>query len=143
MRHYVRLWLDEKLMKSLMKLDGSEEELNDLSDLLSGFGINFEIETLTEEDGKGEIMYALFTYDDLEVEERRTRNAGRRSKTPSIDSPLRSLDAAHALEWLDSHTVEEGMEALGGVSRAVYYRRKKSLKQIRDDDSTETLWMYR
>lgn len=143
MRHYARLWLDEKLMKSLMKLDGSEEELNDLSDLLSGFGINFEIETLTEEDGKGEIMYALFTYDDLEVEERRTRNAGRRSKTPSFDSPLRPLDAAHALEWLDSHTVEEGMEALGGVSRAVYYRRKKSLKQIRDDDPTETLWMYR
>lgn len=138
MRHYVRLWLDEKLTKSLT----NEKELNDLSDLLSGFGINFEIETLMKEDGKGEIMYALFTYDDLEVKERRTRNAGRRSKTPSFDSPLRSLDAAHALEWLDSHTVEEGMEALGGVSRAVYYRRKKSLKQIRDDDPTETLWMY-
>lgn len=141
MKHYVRLWLDERMTKLLMKGE-SEKELNDLADLLSGFGINFEIETLTKEDGKGEIMYALFTYDYLEVEEKRTRNAGRRSKTPSIDSPLRSLDAAHALEWLDSHTIEEGMEALGGVSRAVYYRRKKSLKQIRDDDPTDIYWIY-
>lgn len=143
MEHYIHLWLDGYLMKSLMKLGGSEKELNDLIDLLSGFGVNFKIETIEAKDGKGEIMQALFVYDDLEVEKKRTRNAGRRSKTPSFDSPLRSLDAAHALEWLDSHTVEEGMEELGGVSRAVYYRRKKSLKQIRDDNPTDIHWMYR
>lgn len=33
------------------------------------------------------------------------------------------------LEWLESHSVAEGMEALGNVSRRTYYRRLEELRQ--------------
>lgn len=43
--------------------------------------------------------------------------------------PKRAKDYHGAtLEWLESHSVEEGMHALGDVSRRTYYRRLEELR---------------
>ena len=63
----------------------------------------------------------------LNAESLRNRGGGRRMKDVSYRSPLYMLDDAQTLEWLESHTVAEGMEALG-CSRRTYYRRLESLR---------------
>ena len=69
---------------------------------------------------------ALFMYEDLEVEKKRTRNAGRRSKTPSFDSPLRSCllytSVRAVLSGSSSLMLHKGMEdSLMGRYEAVSY----------------------
>lgn len=138
MLKYTILWLDPRMMTS------QDSDLDDLKELLSDLGIDLDVREVLSDDGK-EVngIHATFKYDTNELKVKRTRNAGRHRKTPDYNSPLDNLDAADALDWIESHTVEEGMKALGGVSRAVYYRRKKSLKQIRDENPGDKYWFCR
>jgi hypothetical protein len=61
-----------------------------------------------------------------------TRCAGRRPIELPDGSPLATMTVSEACDWLDVHTVKDGMDAFG-VSRSVYFRRKKSLNQKRDE----------
>ena len=123
------IWLDPRMMRS------QERALGDLGDLLSGLGIDLEVGTVESNTGSDPFVSLDFKYDAEGLRTMRTRNAGRHRKEPGSGSPLDGLDAAAALEWLDAHTVAEGMEALGGVSRTVYYRRKRSLKRMDESKS--------
>lgn len=51
-----------------------------------------------------------------------------RSRNPS-GRPRKPRDYGVSLEWLCAHSVEEGMNALGGVSRRTYYRRLAELRE--------------
>lgn len=124
MRDHKIIWLDPRMMKH------QEVALDDLKELLCGLGIDLEIRSTESDTGQSPYVSLNFKYDQEDLRARRTRNAGRPRKEPGDDSPLDGLDAAAAIEWLDAHTVAEGMDALGGVSRSVYYRRKRSLRRM-------------
>lgn len=129
MRDHKIIWLDQRMMKH------QEEALADLKELLCGLGIDLEIRTSESDTGQAPYVSLNFKYDPEELRARRTRNAGRPRKEPGNGSPLDGLDAGAALEWLDAHTVAEGMEALGDISRSAYYRRKRSLRRMDESKS--------
>ena len=57
----------------------------------------------------------------------RSRGGGRRAKAKPSDSPVHGMDSAETLEWLEGHSVAEGMKALG-CSKRTYYRRLEALR---------------
>ena len=61
------------------------------------------------------------------AEKLRNRNGGRLRMPKPTDSPALGLDGKDLLEWLEEHTTQEGMEALG-CSRRTYFRRLKELR---------------
>lgn len=63
----------------------------------------------------------------LEAERLRNRNGGRNRKRKPTDSPAQGLEGSDLLEWLERHTPQEGMEALG-CSRRTYFRRLRELR---------------
>ena len=87
-----------------------------------GFEIGFEA------DARGDV-FMRFEWDVAGVDRLRTRYAGRGKKPLPHGSPLAGMTLAEASEWLSAHSEEEGAEALGGVSRATYYRRRKKLEE--------------
>lgn len=87
-----------------------------------GFEASFET------DSRGDVFMRL-EWDVAGVDRLRTRYAGRGKKPLPHGSPLAGMSAAEASEWLSAHSEEEGAEALGGVSRATYYRRKKRIDE--------------
>lgn len=63
----------------------------------------------------------------LEAERLRNRNGGRNRMRKPTDSPALGLEGRDLLDWLEEHTAQEGMEALG-CSRRTYFRRLKELR---------------
>ena len=57
----------------------------------------------------------------------RNRNGGRSRIPKPVNSPALGLEGKDLLEWLEEHTIQEGMEALG-CSRRTYFRRLKELR---------------
>lgn len=87
-----------------------------------GFEVGFETDALGD-------VFMRFEWDVAGVDRLRTRYAGRGKKPLPHGSPLAGMTLAEASEWLSAHSEEEGAEALGGVSRATYYRRRKKLEE--------------
>lgn len=87
-----------------------------------GFEASFET------DSRGDVFMKL-EWDVAGVDRLRTRYAGRGKKPLPHGSPLAGMTLAEASAWLAGHSEEEGAEALGGVSRATYYRRRKRLEE--------------
>lgn len=114
------------------------EAINALADDLAAFGIDVQISADSYDDGTSSV-FLVIEYDTEELKVMKGHRAGRRAKLIPYDSPLIDLTVAQAADWLDSHTVAEGMDAFGGVSRAVYYRRKKHLNQLRDKWSDQSI----
>ena len=114
------------------------KEINALADDLAAFGIEVQLRGSTC-GHRASSVGLVIKYDTEELKVMKGHRAGRRAKLIPYDSPLIDLTVAQAADWLDSHTVAEGMDALGGVSRAVYYRRKKYLNQLRDKWSDQSI----
>lgn len=70
--------------------------------------------------------------DPYEAEKLRNRGGGRPKaeaftlRDAATGLPLTSRET---LEWLEGHTVDQGREAMGGVSRRTYYRRLSELRR--------------
>lgn len=85
----------------------------------SGMSVELEFTNATQRRAKIKIGH-----DGIGATKRaRTRNAGR---------PRARHDGSVTLDWLESHSVEEGMQALGNVSRRTYYRRLAEMRKGRE-----------
>jgi hypothetical protein len=95
-----------------------EDALQALKDALNAYGMECTVEytNATRKSAKIKIRHS----EPWEAKQARTRNAGR---------PRKHRDQGVTLEWLESHSVSEGMEALGNVSRRTYYRRLAEMRE--------------
>lgn len=92
-----------------------KDALDELVKVLKAYGLEVETDT------KGSRVKIRICHPEADQAERlRNRGGGRPKKRRVYDV---------SLEWLESHSVEEGMEALGGVSRRTYYRRLEEMRQ--------------
>lgn len=101
------------------------DALEDFCDTLRALGLEVETEKMPRNRVKVQVRYPF----DSEAERARTRGAGRRVAFSPYSSPVFNSEttAVDALGWLEGHTPEEGMEALG-CSRSTYFRWLKRLK---------------
>ena len=99
------------------------EALDMFTKALEAYGMEVSTESLS----RGNVKISIRHPEHWEAERLRNRGGGRRMKDVSSKSPLYMLDDAQTLEWLESHTVTEGMEALG-CSKRTYYRRLETLR---------------
>ena len=102
-----------------------EGALEELRFLLEAYGC--EVETLHDENG-GLTRLLIRCPDVFEARRLRNRGGGRPPKGLPEGSPLGLLSGRQELEWLESHTVEEGVAALG-VTVRTYYRRLAALRK--------------
>ena len=65
----------------------------------------------------------------LNAEKLRNRNGGRSRMMKPTNSPVLGLAGSELLEWMEEHTTQEGMKALG-CSRRTYFRRLKELRGL-------------
>ena len=92
------------------------EALEYMADVLRAYGLEVEV---TRSKAGGTASLSIAHPEPYEAETLRNRGGGR---------PKERRTYGVSLEWLESHSVEEGMEALGGVSRRTYYRRLKEMR---------------
>lgn len=92
------------------------EALEALAYVLRAYGMDVDIEQTSKASANIKIRHP----ERWEAESVRVRNPYGRPRKQKVSTV--------SLEWLDSHTVEEGMEALG-VSRRTYYRRLKEMRE--------------
>lgn len=100
------------------------DALDAFADVLAAFGMGVEIEQVSK--AKATLRVCHPAKD--EARQARTRNAGRPSGRHFYAEEMGTTDAER-LAWLESHTPEEGMAALGGVSQRTYYRRLATLRK--------------
>ena len=124
------------------------ENLAYLYDVLSSLGITVNVSDdfgmpvdphELDETVNGGMKVSFYPPSERELKERRTRNAGRKSKEMDIwgnDSVFKiDTTCAEFLEWRETHTVAECMDVLGIKSRSTYFR---TLKAIQDMEADET-----
>lgn len=102
-----------------------EGALKELRLLLEAYGC--EVETLRDEKG-GLTRLRIKCPGVFEARKLRNRGGGRPPKHRPEGSPLGMMVGRRELEWLESHTVEEGVAALG-VTERTYYRRLATLRK--------------
>lgn len=105
-------------------VDG-EGALKELGLLLEAYGC--DVETLRDEKG-GLTRLLIKSPGVLEARRLRNRGGGRPPKHRPEGSPLGNMTGRRELEWLESHTVAEGVAALG-VTERTYYRRLATLRK--------------
>lgn len=106
-----------------------ERDLAHLVQVLQAMGLQVTAEELPH--GRGAQLTFSHLPSRAEAERGRTRGAGRPKKALSLpkgsvfnsDTPVAEMAA-----WLDEHTAQEGMAALGIASRTTYYRRVKDIR---------------
>lgn len=106
------------------EIDG-EGALKELRLLLEAYGC--EVEAPRDERG-GQTSLLIKCPSVLEARRLRSRGGGRPPKGRPEGSPLGLRYGRRELEWLESHTVEEGIAALG-VTERTYYRRLAALRK--------------
>jgi hypothetical protein len=107
-----------------------ERDLAHLVQVLQAMGLQVTAEELP----RGRSVQIAFAHlpSRTEAERARTRGAGRHKKALSL--PKGSVfnsetPVAEAAAWLDGHTAQEGMAALGIASRTTYYRRVRDIRR--------------
>lgn len=103
-------------------IEGAKAEATELINMLEGIAVDVSFKT----SGSGRVVMS-FDWEEERLKTLKTRNAGRRLIQSGWDSPLCEMTLAEALEWLSEHGEREGRDALGGVSRATFYRRRAQL----------------
>jgi hypothetical protein len=94
------------------------EALEAFADVLRAYGMDVSTEYTTS--GK-QAKLTVRHPEAFKAESARNRNPSGRPRKPRVYGVT--------LEWLCTHSVEEGMQALGGVSRRTYYRRLAELRE--------------
>ena len=111
------------------KMNDSELEAEKLSNALKGFGIQvkFENTTFMDEDKYSKLT---FVFDESEVQQKRTRNAGIKVKysETAYDETYGSLKLR-----LETETQEDVAKSLG-ISRMTLYRKLKKAEQMKAAD---------
>jgi hypothetical protein len=93
------------------------EALEYMADVLRAYGLEVEV---TRSKAGGTVSLSIAHPEPYEAETLRNRGGGR---------PKERRTYGVSLDWLESHTVEEGMEALGVKSRSTYYRRLREIRE--------------
>ena len=107
------------------KMNSNEEEAFRLAKALSSFGIQVKFEDTTFMDDN-DYSKLTFVFDESEVEQRRTRNAGIKVKysDEAYDETYGSIKIR-----LESETTESVARSLG-MSRMTLYRKLKKAEQL-------------
>lgn len=96
--------------------------------------VGIEVSECVEEKDGVSLAQIKFRYAPTELKQLRTRHAGRRRSTEIPEgSPLENLTCEEAFAWLQGHSEADCTKALG-VSRAVFYRRKKEMAAYLKED---------
>lgn len=114
--HEFTATLDLSSCRHDVKSSDGVDALFQLKLALNAYGIEFSYET---SDDSPSATIKLRHLDPAQAARTVHRNAGRK----------KLLTNTVSLDWLESHTVEEGMEALGNVSRRTYFRRLADLRK--------------
>ena len=93
-----------------------DEALGMLQKALRAYGMGCEL----RKGPRGTVEIVIEHAEPWKAAEARTRRAGRPKKYARRDVDL---------AWLESHSVEEGREALGNVSESTYYRRLREMRK--------------
>lgn len=93
------------------------EALEEFAEVLKAYGMVVESE-YTPSGKRAKIK--IWHPEANEAKKLRNRGGGRHRKNHDYNGLT--------LEWFESHSIEEGMQALGNVSRRTYYRRINELK---------------
>lgn len=101
-----------------------EEALEAFADVLRAYGMVVDVERTSKAKATLRVEHPIKT----EAERVRKRSTGRPRKAHAYPMEMGTTDAER-LAWLESHTPEEGMAALGDVSRRTYYRRLALLRE--------------
>ena len=113
-------------------IDGADETLRGadalrhLADVLTAIGCPA---TVYENMPHGDVVLNICHPTVEDAQALRSRNAGRKPKQTANGSPLDNLTPSERLQWLYSHTPEEGCDALGGVSTRTRKRRIAELRR--------------
>jgi len=109
----------------LRKMHGNDEEIMKLSKALKSFGVQvkFEDTSFMDEDDYGRLT---FVFEESELEQKRTRNAGIKVKysEDAYDETYGSI-----LKRLKSETQESVAKSLG-MSRMTLYRKLKKAEEL-------------
>jgi len=103
--------------------DYGEAALKDFLDVLKVFGM----ECKYHNEPKGGTRVSIKYPARQSAYEYTHRGSSRELPVPA-GSPIRYLTDEEKLEWLDSHTTEEGMAALG-LCRSAYFKRKRKMRE--------------
>ena len=113
-----------------------ERAIHEFAGLLRSLGMEA---TVQESRTTGETVLQVKHPNRWDASRLRNRGGGKVEKPMHPGSPLQGLDDDQKLEWLETHTLEEGSEALGTldaetgkvvpVSRPTYFRRLKALRE--------------
>jgi len=107
------------------KMNSNEEEASKLAQALSGFGIQVKFEDTFFMDDN-DYSKLTFVYDETELEQRRTRNAGIKVtyNDEAYDETYGSVK-----QRLETETTESVAKSLG-MSRMTLYRKLKKAEQL-------------
>ena len=126
-----RLELAIDASASTFHIDGIESRaefgLEMLCETLQALGLAADV----SEDAEGG-QRLVVAFPEPHVAHRAMHRGGGRPKAAKayiVDDAGFVMSDREALAWLESHSVEDGMERMGGVSRRTYYRK---LAQLRD-----------
>ena len=104
-----------ELSENGMVTEREAEALEVLASTLRAYGMAVEV-SATSNSAKIRICHP----EAHEAKRLRNRGGGRPRKSRDYNG--------HTLEWFEAHSPEEGMHALGDVSRRTYYRRLEELR---------------
>ena len=96
------------------------EALEYMADVLRAYGLDVDVK---RSKAGGTASVTIIHPEPFEAEKLRNRGGGRPKETHRFDVTL---------DWLESHSTEDGMKALGVTSKSTYYRR---LREMRERDS--------
>lgn len=100
------------------------DAIGDFGEVMREFGIR--VSCHPNYAGKG--MRVTVEYPDKRDAHEYTHRGSSRELPVPDGSPLRGMEPAEQLAWLDSHTTEEGMAALG-LCRSAYFKRKRRMRE--------------
>lgn len=105
------------------------DTIRHFADVLEALGMRVSIREITTEGGA---EFVTMSIDHPSIEDARairSRNAGRKPSQTAKGSPLDGMTPQERLDWLYTHTPEEGCAALGGVSTRTRKRRIAELRK--------------